>query len=633
VPTVIDSLIVELRLDPSGFTQGQRRYAQTLRDMESAAAKTAGSVSGTANKGIRDYLASFDQQFKEVNKRLTNLGAQTRRTGADVRAGGLAGAEGLTNLATAALGAYAALKSVQETIKGIGNAVGGAAQTGRAAFLTGVDPRWLQAFEQYANVTGNVPTATTEAALQEFEQKRAAYRNMGEYATEFTSLQRLGIDTSLPLPALLQQIAEKSQGLQGPDVQFWASRVGFGPLATTFSKGGAAMQGDVARRMQDSVLSPDTLTNLQKLQGAVNDVGIAFDVMINKAIGGHPEFGKFLTDVRNFINDIANTPSKLNAVTTAAEAVAVAIGITMAGAVIKLADSIIASSVRLAGNPLFLLLTAGIEAAKILTGGGPAPGNQERVEGWTAKLDPLYWIRRIFGGGSQGSPGPGATRLPGGGVEAPIGRGGSYMPPAGGSHEEMIRGAIAAAGGNAMAQAGLLSNFDYESGGLNPRAINSRSGATGWAQWISSTRPRALASFGDPLDPATQAKMLQWELSGPYHDTLMRMNAATTPQQAAEIGLKGYEGVTPANSDVAGAPWDVMLGTHIAKAAAYYQRAAAGAGGAPSGGNSTSNDIDINGGVHVYTSGPQDAHSIASGIGSALRHDNVLVNNSNTGLE
>jgi hypothetical protein len=127
--------------------------------------------------------------------------------------------------------------------------------------------------------------------------------------------------------------------------------------------------------------------------------------------------------------------------------------------------------------------------------------------------------------------------------------------------------------------------------------------------------------------------MLQWELSGPYHDTLMRMNAATTPQQAAEIGLKGYEGVTPANSDVAGAPWDVMLGTHIAKAAAYYQRAAAGAGGAPSGGNSTSNDIDINGGVHVYTSGPQDAHSIASGIGSALRHDNVLVNNSNTGLE
>ena len=181
-------------------------------------------------------------------------------------------------------------------------------------------------------------------------------------------------------------------------------------------------------------------------------------------------------------------------------------------------------------------------------------GQVGRARHW---WNPLDWLS----GSAAGVP-SGSSAMP------------SYNPKAGNS-EAMIRGAIAAAGGNAMAQAGLLSNFDYESGGLNPRAKNPGSGATGWAQWISSTRPRPLSSFGDPLDPQTQAKMLNWELSGPYKSVIERMNQAKTPEEAAEIGLRHYEGVNESNSEKAGAPWGKMLATHTAKARGYLEGGAA----------------------------------------------------------
>ena len=146
---------------------------------------------------------------------------------------------------------------------------------------------------------------------------------------------------------------------------------------------------------------------------------------------------------------------------------------------------------------------------------------------------------------------------------------------AAGSNEAVLRSAIKAAGGNEMAQAGLLSNFDYESGGLNPRAHNA-SGATGVAQWIGS-RFRDLQALGDPYDIHTQAKLLYQELTGKYKGVLERMNNAGSPPQSAELGLRGYEGINEQNSELAGAPWPKMLATHIAKAGQYFSRGGAAA--------------------------------------------------------
>lgn len=53
--TIIDSLIVELNLDPKGFTKGQKQSVSALKDLESKSGKTAKSLQDNANKSAQSF--------------------------------------------------------------------------------------------------------------------------------------------------------------------------------------------------------------------------------------------------------------------------------------------------------------------------------------------------------------------------------------------------------------------------------------------------------------------------------------------------------------------------------------------------------------------------------------------------
>ncbi len=67
MPTVIDSLVVELGLDPSKFTKGQEKAVDALRKLEAEARKRGGAVEESA-KGI-------EQGFAAVQKRMLGVAA------------------------------------------------------------------------------------------------------------------------------------------------------------------------------------------------------------------------------------------------------------------------------------------------------------------------------------------------------------------------------------------------------------------------------------------------------------------------------------------------------------------------------------------------------------------------------
>lgn len=366
MPTILDSLVVELALDPTRFNEGEREAIRSLAKMRESAERGVDALGTTTKRGLKDYLASFDEQLKTVQLALVNLGAQSRRSGETVRSGAMAGAEGFSALATAGLAAYAALKTVQETLGKIGQTVGGAVQTGRSAFFTGLPVQWLSAFGQYAFATGNVPQAQTEALLNQFQQQRETYKLTGQYPAEFSTLSRFfGMGeadlANLPMPELLQRISAGLQSRRGPEIQNLLSRLNLGQLAPTLARGPEALQRGVAEHLPTAV-TPGQYEAFQKLQEAINNVETAWDGLVRRVIEANPQWLTIVTTWRDWLVQLQSTPEGLRAVEAAATAVSIVIGFTIVAAVEKFVLAVIAANARMLATPLGRLLLIGYGA-------------------------------------------------------------------------------------------------------------------------------------------------------------------------------------------------------------------------------------------------------------------------------
>ena len=306
--TVIDSLITELRLDTTDFGEGYTRATDTLRRLEAQAGTSAENIQRTAGRSVTDYLAGFEKQFSQVNQHLTNISANSRRGGQAIRQGAEEATAGLSGLVTTALEAYATIKGLQGIYDGLVNTAANTAGAGRLAVLTGLPIEYFSAYAQYAHASANVPEDTTYGELNQFEQKRAAYRATGQYSEAFTALGRLapGIDFNSPLQTLLPQLAKALAGQHGPEAEFWARELGLGNQVNVLRQGeGALRAGLEAHRY--TAITKEQAESAEKLQTALNEfeihMGKLWRVLVTNVNPQLEEFLTTLTGITDWMSD------------------------------------------------------------------------------------------------------------------------------------------------------------------------------------------------------------------------------------------------------------------------------------------------------------------------------------------
>lgn len=211
MPTVIDSLIVTLGIDPSGFTEGQRQMAQNLRQMEDLANRSvqrierSGSGIVTFFRSIDHPIASIRQHFEQLatvtatpQQNLINLAQQGRRTGQEVEAGALQGAVGLRALGVAGLTAVAAFvaldkvrSSATDTARNLFGASVGAAGAG-------VPIQEYTAISQALLHGGNVPETETQGWLSQIRsaQVQAQHGDPAQAAALAVNLAKIGVNAN-----------------------------------------------------------------------------------------------------------------------------------------------------------------------------------------------------------------------------------------------------------------------------------------------------------------------------------------------------------------------------------------------------------------------------------------------------
>jgi hypothetical protein len=227
--------------------------------------------------------------------------------------------------------------------------------------------QWLSAFEQYASKAGNVAPETTEGLVQGFAGKLAAYKATGEYAPEFTSLARfagIGDVRQLSVDQLIDKLSSVvgKEGNNGPLAQYLATQFGFGPLGNVLAKGQGAYRQGIQEHLSTSV-TPEQTEELQRLQGAVNDVNSAWDGLVRSVVTDNPEWIKFLESWHGWLVNLQSTPDGLHAVETAAKAVSGVLGLVMVAAISTLVAAVVKANATLLATPLGRLLLLGIAVA------------------------------------------------------------------------------------------------------------------------------------------------------------------------------------------------------------------------------------------------------------------------------
>lgn len=510
MPTLLDSFIIELKLDATQFTDSQRKAAEALEQVESRATRAAGGVEKTGAgvvtffRGIEAPLAALRRQFESLatpaqrsQRNLSELAAQGRRTGDSVEAGALDGAAGLRVLGVAGLTAFATITALDKVMRSAGESARNVFGVGVGAATAGVAIQQFSAISQALLHLGNVPEAESQGWMAQYRnaQEQAKLGHPEAAIAMNTRLAQMGITdvdvlTTAPEEALLR-IAKRFHEVSTAEASAYGDLIG---LSATLSQalhnlGDKELEAAIQAERHRAVTEADS-DAARELTKAQNNLQIAWGKLTRV----------LYDDVDPALTWIAN----------------------------KLAD-------------IFGGIAGGEEAQRNAPPGTRyAPPGTSWVPEWWQKHAP-WWL----GGGHTAAPGSGSGST----------SQSSFIPPSG-ADEAVIRQTVAAAGGNAQTQAAFLAMFNAENEGLSPSGLEAgvpgnagvggRGGAS-YAQWTGPRR-RKLEEFGwtgtDPVrDREASAKMLYWELtqSPDYRGLVDRMNAASSATDAAILGGRVYE--------------------------------------------------------------------------------------------
>lgn len=282
MPTVIDSLVVSLSLDASGFSQEQSRAVASLRKFEDQAGRSAKNVTAAVGTNVTQFFRMIESPIsamrQEMERFATTAAAPKRmlgevgeagvRTGEDVSRGALAGAASLRVMGLAglgALGAFTALQKSMGALNGVGQKL---FNTGLGAQFAGMPVKEFSAVAQAFNVLGNVPKEETEGLLTKMGVQRAQmYVNPGVFNEEQRQLTMAGVgDVGNLLRApesphyqedILMRLSadlEKMQPAQRTDTLQKLSSIFPPDILAVLAQGPAAVNAEIAKQRK---LAPD----------------------------------------------------------------------------------------------------------------------------------------------------------------------------------------------------------------------------------------------------------------------------------------------------------------------------------------------------------------------------------------
>lgn len=459
MPTVIDSLIVELGLDPKSFDAGAREAVRKVDDLEKKAAASATAYNNAVARGVVNLFNQLNRQaqqarqstqthttavgnlFGRLNQQTQQAGGATqaqtrtitglfaamgrvyqsaqlhmnnaaqsaRRGGQMIASGASQGTSSLQALASAGLTAYASLKTVQTMLLSTQEAAEKTAATGRRALSAGMGGAAVNRFGALAiaaRETVGANPAQVEAEMAELNQAFKRAQDMGVWDPRFTRMMQTlppgtlsPADQRLPMDELLDKIGVSLQSKPTDERIAWATAQGFSQETAQF----LALPTDRRRRAtavaQQRAPTEDQVRELDKLRERVEIVRGEYESLWRVLVTRFSKSG--LSDA---LEGFAALLAEIQKNETALKAIEVALGVGFAGAIaiaINRIGRVGQILLGLGSNPGAVFLSRLFGAAGILAGPGAF------LYGLMGRIDPK----------SKGIPAdesalPGAGRVP-----------------------------------------------------------------------------------------------------------------------------------------------------------------------------------------------------------------------------
>jgi hypothetical protein len=663
LPTIIDALVVELSLDPSKFTEGQRRVGETLRQMHQRVAEAQRRADVSALERSRTLSNGFSGAFSGANQQLTNLSAQSRRAGASVAAGAEAGAAGFTALTSKILAAYTALKSVEGLMKSVAQTSATGANLGRIAPEIGAPTQWVAAFANAAKVAVNANPETVKEDLRSLSVDLETLRVRGEMSGRLKEMMIGGVDVRQgdTIEQLLGKLEANLASKTPQEAAMRAERYGLGRETGRFLRTGpAAVNAAVTTQMSVSTTDAQAVA-YTRLQAAINSVEIAYGSMVDKLIERNRGLAAAIESFDKWLRDLQSTPEGLKSVEKALDALAAAVSVMLATMVARF----VAANAVIVRTPLGALLLGAVLAYEA-TGGtslplGPVPapmGGGEGSIGGGFVRRAWNWLTGKPKEATAPQPAPSSPGGAGPGTRDILrdhGAGTGTPAPTGGKNdvtEEKLRSfgidPATAAALNYISHSetpqGSVMNSVGASRGVSPTQAFGYTAQGYWQMLNSNWRkyagqlgfyPQYQNALAAPLEVQAKVAALMYKTEGPTpwmsaaggSINAGRLRGIHAAQARATSGASSFSIIPSAEAAM---PPAISSAASVAGQLVTIRAAQATATGGVGATTHNYGDVSVNvGDIHTQAT---DAAGVARDLGTEIRRS-TLVNQANTGLE
>jgi hypothetical protein len=273
MPTIIDSLIVALTLDPAGFNKGRKE-------------------TGDGFKKTRDEAASTGKELEIYGKRASTF---------------------FSSLRNEAVGLFLAFQGASSVTDFIKNMLVGDAATGRLAHNIGMATSELSAWQLAVKATGG----TVEDANGALEAMANAYQSYQLTGTTGMDADLRGLGVSLadlkngPAQALLK-MAEAGEKMDKTEFFARLKRVGIpDSVINTLEKGRAATEKLVAEKRRDGAATDADAEAAQKFQERLAELEAKITGMVR------PSLYRLVTVLLDFLDGVEKGTVELPSLNTA----------------------------------------------------------------------------------------------------------------------------------------------------------------------------------------------------------------------------------------------------------------------------------------------------------------------------
>ena len=305
-------------------------------------------------------LQGFSAQFAAINQQLEQLGDHSRRTGASVGSGAREGAQGLTQLATAGLEAFGALKGLQSLYEKLTGTAAGGAAIGRILPEIGASSTWAQSFANYGQIsTGANPMAMLED-MRRLEMDLQALKR-GVWAPRFTELGKWGpaVQPGDTVESLMPKITRSLEGKSPATAQSLAEAFGFSTDTGRVLRQGSAAIAAGQQQVSTRNLTNEQIESMTRLNKAELAAGQAWEHLWQVMSA---DSAPILTRFLELFTSVADALSHDTVALHATEIGIVAVSIAMTGGLVGALGAVVRALAAISLSPItkaFTLLGLG----------------------------------------------------------------------------------------------------------------------------------------------------------------------------------------------------------------------------------------------------------------------------------